>query len=340
MILILSRESAEITTDVVMDWLDYYRVKYFRLNGEDLVNGKCVLNFEICKKKKEWSFTIHYNGQVFHSDSINSVWFRRSFDWDIEQRYWQTPSNIDEYAFLKEFNNYHQREIRTVYNLIEQVLEDRYWLNRPSKSDSDKFRTLSIAIKNGFSIPETIITNNVKGLEQFIQKNKSCITKPSKEGTLITATDFGICTMTNKVTLDTVLELPTSYFAPSFFQKEIDKEYELRVIYLENQIFTVGIFSQINEKTKVDYRNYDKEKPNRLQLINLPEQITNNIKSLMQDIELNFGSLDIIKDTNGGYYFLEINPIGQFLGISNILGLHIEKRIAKILKQKNELKRI
>ncbi|EZH72138.1 hypothetical protein ATO12_24690 [Aquimarina atlantica] len=340
MVLILSRESAEITTDVVMDWLHYYDVKYFRLNGEDLVNGKCIINFHLDDTKTKWYFTVQYEDIFFDSDMINAVWFRRSFDWDIEKRFWEPPSTIEHYKFLEELNRHHQSEIRAVYNLIEEVLKDKYWLNQPSKSGSDKFKVLKVAKQIGFKIPNTLITNNLNHLSDFIHTNKNCITKASKEGGLILGSDFGISTMTNKVTHETLLSLSQDFFTPSLFQKEIRKEFEIRVIYIENQIFATGIFSQSNEKTKVDYRHYDDEKPNRLQLISLPENLVQKIILLMERLQLNFGSIDIIKDINGHYYFLEINPVGQFLGISDVLGLKIEKIIAQILKENDEIKRI
>ncbi len=340
MILILSRESAEITTDVVIDWLDHYQIAYFRLNGEDLVNGKCLVDFYIDPAKSKWVFKIIYEDISIHSDTIKAVWFRRSFDWDIETRFWNSTTCIDEYKFLQELNNYHQMEIRTVYNHIERVLDDRYWLSRPSKSGSNKFRTLEIAKQIGFNIPDSIITNNLPGLKKFVNSHKNCITKPSRDGTLIQGNDFGISTMTNAVDKDILATDAKDFFTPSFFQSEIKKDYEIRVIYLENQIFSVGIFSQANEKTKLDYRNYDTKNPNRLQLIDLPKEVLHNIKELMSHLQLNFGSIDIIKDVYGGYYFLEINPVGQFLGISNILGLGIERTIATILKEKYEFKSI
>ncbi|SQB45601.1 ATP-GRASP peptide maturase, grasp-with-spasm system [Chryseobacterium jejuense] len=47
----------------------------------------------------------------------------------------------------------------------------------------------------------------------------------------------------------------------------------------------------------------------------------------MQSLDLNCGSLDLLK-SGDKYYFLEVNPIGQFLGLSLICNYSLEKEIA------------
>jgi hypothetical protein len=50
----------------------------------------------------------------------------------------------------------------------------------------------------------------------------------------------------------------------------------------------------------------------------------------MQQLNINCGSLDFIKNKND-FYFLEINPVGQFLGLSAICNYLLEKEIAEYL---------
>jgi hypothetical protein len=75
MILILSTDDMEQSTDSIIDWLEYYNVNYKRINGE-------ILN-----SKQEYSFRISngINNEVRNSNSIFSlnpedvsvIWFRR-----------------------------------------------------------------------------------------------------------------------------------------------------------------------------------------------------------------------------------------------------------------------
>lgn len=93
----------------------------------------------------------------------------------------------------------------------------------------------------------------------------------------------------------------------------------------------MAIFSQQSEQTKIDFRKYDPVKPNRCTPYKLPAEIENKIDRLMRRIKINSGSIDMIYSPNGQYYFLEVNPIGQFGMTSFPCNYPIEKRIAQYL---------
>jgi len=124
-------------------------------------------------------------------------------------------------------------------------------------------------------------------------------------------------------------------FFPSLFQKNINKDFEIRTVYLEGNFYSMAIFSQANEKTKIDFRYYNTKQPNRVSAFNLPKEIECKLNDLMKDLNLNFGSLDLIVDNKGDYYFLEINPVGQFGMTSTPNNFQIEKEVALILKNKH-----
>ncbi|MDP3927797.1 MAG: hypothetical protein Q8R57_02120 [Bacteroidota bacterium] len=112
----------------------------------------------------------------------------------------------------------------------------------------------------------------------------------------------------------------------------INKRFEIRVFFLHDLIFASAIFSQNDEKTIVDFRNYNIDKPNRIVPIKLPIDTTLMIKSIMASINMNSGSIDIIYDEKKNYVFLEINPVGQFQQVSYPCNYFLEREIAKILK--------
>jgi glutathione synthase/RimK-type ligase-like ATP-grasp enzyme len=93
----------------------------------------------------------------------------------------------------------------------------------------------------------------------------------------------------------------------------------------------MAIFSQSNEKTKIDFRNYDLQKPNRTVPYNLPKEIILKLKKLTKALALRTGSIDLIKAKDGQYYFLEVNPVGQFGMVSRPCNYNIEMKIAKFL---------
>ena len=47
-----------------------------------------------------------------------------------------------------------------------------------------------------------------------------------------------------------------------YLQQYIDKLYGIRIFYLYGNFYSKAIFSQGNSKTRIDFRNYDSERPN------------------------------------------------------------------------------
>ena len=56
----------------------------------------------------------------------------------------------------------------------------------------------------------------------------------------------------------------------------------------------------------------------------------------MKLLNLNSGSLDLIRAADGKYVFLEINPVGQFGMVSYPCNYNIEKEIAIALTNRME----
>ena len=51
----------------------------------------------------------------------------------------------------------------------------------------------------------------------------------------------------------------------------------------------------------------------------------------MKSLDLKTGSIDMILTPEGDYYFLEVNPVGQFSMTSSPCNYNLEKRIAEYL---------
>lgn len=123
--------------------------------------------------------------------------------------------------------------------------------------------------------------------------------------------------------------MKTDIFSSPFSGK-IEKEFEVRTFYLNGKCWSMAIFSQNDEQTRVDFRKYNRIKPNKNVPYNLPIDVEEKIHQLMQFLDLNSGSIDFIKKGNQ-HYFLEINPIGQFTGMSNTCNYSLEQKIAEYL---------
>ena len=118
---------------------------------------------------------------------------------------------------------------------------------------------------------------------------------------------------------------------PSIVQRNIKKEYEIRVTVVNEAVFAAKVDSQSNADTKYDWRR----KKLKFECYDLPESISSKCISLVKRLNLKFGAIDLIKDKSGQYIFLEINPNGQWAWIEMDTGLLISDAIIKELERNN-----
>lgn len=121
------------------------------------------------------------------------------------------------------------------------------------------------------------------------------------------------------------------------FQEYVPKKYELRVTIVDSKIFACKIDSQAteNEDIKLDWRNYHQEDDSGKTLphsiIKLPEKIENACLEIMKNYNLNYGAIDLIVTPDDEYYFLEINPSGNYGWIEQLTGAPISETISEYL---------
>ena len=133
------------------------------------------------------------------------------------------------------------------------------------------------------------------------------------------------------ININDLNKIEVEHFFPSLIQEYIEKEFELRIFYLNGDFYTMAIFSQRDEQTKFDFRNYNRAKPNRNVPFTLPGIIKEKLNSFMHALQLNTGSIDMIYSKTGEFVFLEVNPVGQFGWVSENCNYYIERKIAHYL---------
>src|SRR5207249_3343457 len=104
---------------------------------------------------------------------------------------------------------------------------------------------------------------------------------------------------------------------PSIFQEYIEKEYELRITVVGEKVFAAKVDSQKQDETKIDWRKHK----TLFQQYSLPKEISDKCVELTQKLNLSFGAIDIIRNKEGQYTFLEINPNGQWAWLDIEVGL-------------------
>lgn len=312
MIAILSKESLEGSTEDVIDWLDYYKADYVRINGESFF--KDVIFQDECFKIKDL-------------EKINICWFRR---WVSDEflKDFLSQSNLSNRNILELFGHLNY-EKNAVNFLLWETLSTKKWLTNPLNHNK-KLHTLKVAQEIGFIVPKTIITSKKSSLIQFHKNYQRIITKSITDTPFFFDEDTFRTLKTTEIFQEDITNYSDVFF-PSLFQELIEKDYEIRVFFLEKEIYSMAIFSQLDESTSIDFRNYNYQKPNRCVPYNLPSFMKKKIHNISKALNINTGSIDIIKSKDGNYVFLEINQVGQFGMTSYPCNFFLENQIAKYL---------
>jgi ATP-GRASP peptide maturase of grasp-with-spasm system len=325
MVLIIS-ENNDLFTDTVIEWLYFFSVSdIVRINEDDTIHIK-----EIDFQKN--TIVLNIKNETINLSDIDFFWYRRgSLNHLINEQI--DFENVHLNGQIINFLNYEWLMCR---NYIFYWLRKKQSLGNFFGSATNKFINLKIAKECGLEIPETYISEFSSNLMNF-QNEFSVITKPIGEVMPINCQEDNYKMLTTEVKKDFFSK--GQHIFPTLLQKQIPKQIEIRVFIMYEKIYAMAIFSQKNIKTNVDFRNYDREKMNRMTPYILPIDIQQKILIFMQKIGLDTGSIDIIKTPNNSYVFLEVNPAGNIEMVSRNCNYNIEKEIAKTIKNKKQNER-
>lgn len=304
MILIITHKT-DFTADFLINKLNQQNIKYKRFNCEDILDYNYSVSYED-------DFKISLLGEV----NINSIWFRRTKLPIIND----LPLNEKVYIL---------NEIDSLINNLFCIINGK-WISNPFsvyKAENKLFQ-LKIAKEIGFKIPDTIVTSSKEDLKTFYKKhNGNIIIKPLNQ-TRINDKDAPSFIFTNRVKQEQIEKIENFDLTPCIYQNEIEKRYEIRVTVVGNKVFAAAVNSQMDNETLIDWRR----KKLIFRKIDLPLTIRDLCIDIVRYMNLTFGAIDLIKDKNGDYIFLEINPNGQWAWIEAQTSLNISDSIIKELQ--------
>lgn len=330
MILILSQAGNEATTEIVMDWLDHFGARFVRVNGQDLGETSSA------------SLTIESNyvrlrfgdeASAFALADVSVVWFRR---WAQERAHHALDlfrGDLKLEGADKLYGsvvNHLDLELGKLSGFFFSLLDGKTWLSHPLTASPNKLKVLQEAMRAGLDIPATLVTTSRDELTSFARNHGPLITKAIGEAEMFSVDGTVHMMYTARVDAIDIEGFPDHFF-PSLFQEALEKSYEIRVFYLDGHCDSMAIFSQLDRQTQIDFRQYNREKPNRYVPYRLPTDVSDAIVRLMQRLDLETGSLDLVRTTDGRHVFLEVNPVGQFGMVSHPCNYHLERKVAEWL---------
>lgn len=319
MILILTYDFYEQGTDPVTEWLAYFKHPYIKLCLRDLIND--ANSFSIHSTTNE----VLYNSLNLTKD-IGSIFYRRfrvNFNFKLSYNLGYINNRLN-----AETNS----ELSHLSELFFYLMKDKHWFPKPSVIEVNKEIVLSIAKSCGLNTPRTLISTSKDDLLKFYARFP-IVYKPLNGFSYYTIGEETYSSYVTEINNELLSSLPDKFF-PSLFQERIKSEYEIRTFYLDGEFYSSAIVPQKDKfKRYVDIKkNYQSS---RWSPYNFPDEFKDKIRNLMNTLNLNTGSIDVLKGVDGKYYFLEVNPVGQYLSPSISCGYCIEKKIAEWLIKKD-----
>lgn len=297
----------DFSVDLVIQELEKMNADYLRINKEILSK------YEININPVEKVFRISGEGINKEIKKIKSIWFRQA----VFLR--NTPAyslSLEEQLSKSQWSAF----LRSL-----MLFEDAYWMNWPASTYAAESKPYQIMVASevGFKVPETEIGNSFKS--SIID---SKIIAKSLDTVLLRDGDDCLFTYTSDIESSELMKDHISS-APLIVQHYVNEKTDIRVTIIDNKIFAVKITSNgvgINHDWRLTKREFIEYTD-----ISLPNNLIESCRLFMKRLNLSFGAIDFI-ESHGEYYFIEINPTGEWGWLSNE-NRKIEKHIADTLSR-------
>jgi len=314
-VLVLSNKH-DYSTDHVSFQLNRIGASYLRLNRDQLSEMQICLDpisQKLSGKAKDFSF------EILH-EKLKSIYFR-------------APVYLrDNYQPGLSPNEQLSRSQWAAFIRSLSVFDKALWLNYPQATYQAEIKPyqLHIANKLGFDVPKTSIANSI-GCQNIAHDKREKLIIKTLDPLVLSISDKEAFIYTNAIELDDLSKADISS-APIILQEALIPKIDIRVTVIENIVFAVEIKKDSDGIDK-DWR-LEKDNVSYTSII-LPSELEFKCITLVKELGLKFGAIDLALH-NGKYYFLEINPTGEWAWLVSNTNLEIDKAIADILVRGNE----
>jgi len=300
----------DFTCDYVVAALRRRNIGYLRLNSEDLPG--CAVTLD--PVGRHLSVILGDTQFLIAPTSLRSVLFRRP----VFLRDYGDDSRTAQERFARiQWASFMQ-------NLL--LFDSARWYNDPTCTYKAEHKAIQLhkAAQVGLLVPETVVTNTprqgslslpgdrfaVKGLDTVMVR---------EAGEEI----FGFTTFA----VNSDLSDPAWASAPTVLQEAISCKTDVRVTVVEERVFAVEILVT-GEGVDDDWRIHKRT----AQFIphNLPDGVSGKCVELVAALGLRYGAIDLAL-SGSKYYFLEINPTGEWAWLVDAAGLPIDEAVADAL---------
>jgi MvdC family ATP-grasp ribosomal peptide maturase len=316
-VLLISHSGDFFTIDRVAEALSKKGVQPFRLDTDKFpLEVQLTAQFDRSKIYHK----LEYGTHSITTEQVKAVWMRRI---------WEPELSKD---LAPQFQEACIRESKATLDGFWDSLREARWVDNLEQINlaHNKLRQLRVASEVGFVIPQTLVTNKAESAREFFKQVKGKMVSKLLTALSHTMESTSFFVYTSTVKEEDLLDAESLRYCPMVFQEEIPKQLELRVVYVNGNIFVGALDASVYKESKVDWRRPGVA-VGAWQFHELPDQVVSRLKAFMAKFGLLFGALDFILTPSGEYVFLEINPLGEWGMLERDLDLPISNAIADAL---------
>jgi glutathione synthase/RimK-type ligase-like ATP-grasp enzyme len=200
------------------------------------------------------------------------------------------------------------------------------WLNDPGRMEHAEYKPvqLAAAARAGLATPRTLITTDPDAAREFVAGLARAVYKPFRGS--VRSADGTRFIYTSPIT---AAEIDDSVAHTAHqFQEWIDKDHEVRLTVVGDRYFAARLTGR-SADARVDWRSdYDSVD---YAVTEVPDGVRAAVAAMLADLGLRFAAMDFVVRPDGRWYFLDLNPNGQWGWIEHHTGLPICAAIADAL---------
>lgn len=299
--------SIDYSTDLVCCRLEECGASYLRINRD------CFSSYEILYDTECDHLIVEMAGSRYRigADTLKSVYFRAPVFLRTGKSF-----SLEEQLYRSQWSSF-------IRNLI--VFDKAKWINHPVATyrAENKLYQLKQAKQFGLDIPKTWVGNV---LPEEISDSQLYIVK-SLDTALFYDNGQELFTYSTMVT-GCELRKAEIKDAPVIIQECICGKTDLRVTVVGDELYAVAI-KKDGKHIEGDWRRTPKENLEYIP-VDLPIGLQNSIRRYMHFMGLEFGGLDFAL-VDGTYYFIEVNPTGEWSWLVYSSNLSIDCAIVQAL---------
>lgn len=308
-----------MTADHLCSRLESEQVELVRVNSDEILEDGQI-EFQVGE-----GASLVWKGSHISASAIRHLWYRR-------------PKPLIPPGPDAEARQYVLEWSAAFEGFLNHIPIER-WINHPARNAlaSQKMEQLTRARQFGLRLPRSVVTQDAAILRQFWESCEGkVVTKPLASGML--ETDDGDCSglIYTATVSEGDLENPELLAAcPTLFQQQVEKSSDIRVTFLDGHVVAVALHSQDRNGNQIVDIRQDNWRGVLYEEVGVPLDVLREITRLMGSYGLRFAAMDFVVDRDGEWYFLEINPNGQWAWLDIQGTTDIASRFVEVMRKGN-----